>query len=67
MGMARQVLKTKLFEQTEKNTIDKHDISQKCRICQTKDESLMHIESGCEGLAKQKYKVRHDAVRRRVP
>lgn len=43
-----------------KHRIDKHDISQKCRLCQTKDGSSMHIESGCKGLAKQQCKVRRD-------
>ena len=47
--------------------IDKHDISLKFRICQTKDEPAMHTASGCEGLEKQQYNIRHDAVRRKVP
>ena len=49
-----------------KLAIDKWDISPKCRICQTEDESVMHIVRGCKGLAKRQYKVRNDAVRRRI-
>ena len=49
-----------------KHRTDKQDMSLKCRICQTEDESAMHLASSCEGLAKQQYKVRHDAVKRSV-
>ena len=49
-----------------KAVIDKQNISPKCRVCQNADESAMHIASGCEGLAKRQYKIRHDTIGRRV-
>ena len=39
--------------------IKQEDISPKSRLCQTEDESVMHTASGCEGLAKRQYKIRH--------
>ena len=46
--------------------IDKQDTSRKCRICQTEDELVVHIASGCKCTAEQQYKVRHNAVGRWV-
>ena len=36
-----------------KHAIGKQDMSSKCRICQTEDESAMYIASDCEALAKR--------------
>lgn len=36
------------------------------KIYKTEDELVMHIAGQCGGLAKQQYKIRHDAVGRRV-
>ena len=49
-----------------KANIDKQDCSPLCRLCNKKDESAMHIASGCEVLAQRQYKLRHDLVGRRV-
>ena len=49
-----------------KHTIDEQDISPKCRTCQTEHQLVMHLASGSKGLTKRQYKVRLDAVGRRV-
>ena len=46
--------------------IDGHDCSPMCRLCNEKEESAMHIASGCKVLAERQYKLRHDLVGRRV-
>ena len=40
-----------------KHAIDKQIVSLKYRICLKKDESTMYTASGCDGLAKDQYKV----------
>ena len=38
------------------------DISNKCRLCGTHVENVLHIVSGCSMLAQNEYKRRHDKV-----
>ena len=38
------------------------DISNKCRLCGTHAENVLHIVSGCSMLAQKEYKRRHDKV-----
>ena len=49
-----------------KAKIDKQPVSPKCRLCGTKEETSMHLVSGCPKLAQKQYKRRHDNVVRRV-
>ena len=49
-----------------KARIDGQDVSPLCRVCHEADESVMHIASGCELLAKRRYTIRHDLVAKRV-
>ena len=49
-----------------KAKIDKQPVSSKCRLCGTKEETVMHLVSGCPKLAQKQYKRRHDNVARRV-
>ena len=46
--------------------IDKQPVYSKCRLCGTKEETVMHLVSGCPKLAQKQYKRRHDNVARRV-
>ena len=38
------------------------DVSNKCRLCETHVENVLHIVSGCSILAQKEYKRRHDKV-----
>ena len=38
------------------------DVSNKCRLCGTHVENVLHIVSGCSTLAKKEYKRMHDKV-----
>ena len=38
------------------------DVSNKCRLCGTHVENVLHIVSGCSMLAQKEYKRRHDKV-----
>ena len=49
-----------------KAKIDKQPVSPKCRLCGTKEETVMHLVSGCCKLTQKQYKRRHDNVARRV-
>ena len=49
-----------------KEKIDKQPVSPKCRLCGTKEETVMHLVSGCPKLAQKQYKRRQDNVARRV-
>lgn len=44
----------------------KNDMSPKCRICLSEDESAMDIQSCKESLAKQNHKGLHGFGRRKV-
>ena len=46
--------------------LDKQTVSPKCRLCGTKEETVMHLGSGCPKLSQKEYKRRHDNVARRV-
>ena len=46
--------------------IDKTSESPLCRLCGEKGESVQHITSGCEKLAQNEYKRRHDNVAKKV-
>ena len=45
-----------------KRNIYKMDVSDKCRLCGKKTESVTHIVSACEVIANKGYKRRHDKV-----
>ena len=49
-----------------KEKIDKQLVSPRCRLCGTKDETVMHLVSGCPMLAQKQYKRRNNNVARRV-
>ena len=42
--------------------IYRKDVSNKCRLCGTHVENVLHIVSGCSMLAQKEYKRRHDRV-----
>ena len=44
----------------------KQPVSTKCRVCGIKEETFMHLVSGCPKLAQKQYKRRYDNVARRV-
>ena len=47
-----------------KKNIDKQDVSEKCRVCGERDESISHIIAECKKLAQTEYKQRHDSIAR---
>ena len=47
-------------------TKDKQPVSPKYRLCGKKEDTVMHLASGCLKLAQKQYKRRHDNVARRV-
>ena len=49
-----------------KAKIDKRPVFSKCRLCGTKEETVMHLVSGCSKLAQKQYKRRDNNVARRV-
>ena len=49
-----------------KKNIDKQNISEKCRMCGQRDESVSHIVAECSKMAQSDYKARHDNVGRIV-
>ena len=49
-----------------KKHIDKRDVSEKCRMCGVRDESVDHLIAECEKLAQKQYKPRHDNIARIV-
>ena len=49
-----------------KYNIDKTAESPLCRTCDTKNETISHLVSGCGKLAQKEYKRRHDSVGRHV-
>ena len=49
-----------------KNHIDGHDVSPMCRLCGESSETMIHLSSGCPVLAKSKYRIRHDIVRKHI-
>ena len=49
-----------------KAKIDKQPVSPKCRLCVTREETVMHLVSGCPKLAQKQYKRIFDNVARRV-
>ena len=49
-----------------KAAIDKSQIDAKCKMCRDKNETVIHIVSGCSKLAQKEYKKRHDNVARDI-
>ena len=49
-----------------KANIDRQPVSLKCTLCGTKEETVMHLVSGCPKLAQKQYNRRHDNVARRI-
>ena len=49
-----------------KKNIDKQNISEKCRMCGQRDESVNHIVAESTKLAQTEYKSRHDNVARTI-
>ena len=47
-----------------KARIQNQNVSSKCRMCGTHDETVQHILCSCPKLAQTEYKKRHDVVRR---
>ena len=63
MAAQDQALRTRFIQRA----IDGTKIPPKCRKCNRKDETLVHIASECPALAQNQYKKRHDTVARAVP
>lgn len=55
-----------LFTKWHEKYILKKQVSDLCRVCQTKSETMSHILSGCDSLAKKEYLDRHNAVARYI-
>ena len=47
-----------------KKHIDKREVSDKCRLCGERAESVDHLVAECEKIAQKEYKKRHDNVAR---
>ena len=65
-GMLFAAQEQALRTNSVKAKIDKQPVSPKCRLCGTKEETVMHLGSGCPKLAQKQYKIRLDNVARRV-
>ena len=57
-----QVLKTNWI----RKNIDGQEVSEKCRMCGERDESITHLIAECKKLAQKKHKQRHDNIARIV-
>ena len=49
-----------------KKHIDKREVTDKCRMCGGRDESVDHLIAECEKMAQKQYKQRHDNIARIV-
>ena len=49
-----------------KAKIDKQPVPPKRRLCRIKEETVIHLVSGCPKMVQKQYKRRHDNVARRV-
>ena len=49
-----------------RKNIDSQEVSEKCRICGERDESITHLSAECKKLAQKEYKQRHDNTARIV-
>lgn len=50
----------------ESNSREREDVSPLCRVCGKESESVDHLVSVCESLAKREYRRRHDRMGLRV-
>ena len=57
-----EVLETR----SRKARIYGEEVDPKCRLCGQWEETVMHLASGCDNLARKQYMIRHDNVGRRV-
>ena len=46
-----------------RKNIDGKDVSEKCRICGERDESITHLIAECKKLAQKEYKQKHNIAR----
>ena len=49
-----------------RNNIDGQEVSEKCRMCEERDDSIAHLIAECKKLAQKEYKQRHDNIARIV-
>ena len=49
-----------------RKNIDGQEVSEKCRMCGERDESINHLIAKCKKLAQKEYKQRHDNIARIV-
>ena len=49
-----------------RNNIDGQEVSEKCRMCEERDDSIAHLIAECKKLAQKEYKQRHDNITRIV-
>ena len=49
-----------------RNSIDGQEVSEKCRMCGERDESITHLIAECKKMAQKGYKQRHDNIARIV-
>ena len=49
-----------------RESIDGQEVSEKCRMCGERDESITHLIAECKKLAQKEYKQRHDNIARIV-
>ena len=49
-----------------RKNIDDQEVSEKCRICGDRDESITHLIAKCKKLAQREYKQGHDNISRIV-
>ena len=65
MGFSRKRQRACNFAAQEQALII-NSIKDKCRVYGTKEETVLHLVSGCLMLAKKQYKIRHENVAKRV-
>ena len=49
-----------------RKSIDDQEVSEKCRICGERNESITHLILECRKIARKEYKQRHDNIARIV-
>ena len=49
-----------------RKNVDGQEVSEKCKMCGERDESITHLIAECKKLAQKEYKQRHDNIARIV-
>jgi hypothetical protein len=58
LGIQDQVINTRAYQRH----VMRQNVSDRCRLCKTQNESIQHISGGCSVLAPKEYLERHNNV-----